>query len=178
MGGVGSNALQGARHAGAKYVVAVEPEASKVKAALTLGATHVFSEAAEALEFVRSATWGQLADHAIITVGTLHSDVVDQAVQIVGKAGQVTIVSVGDLMGEKHLNMSVGPLIAYSRRIRGTLFGDCNPLFDIPRLIGLYESGDLLLDELVAPTATSLDEINDEVRGHAGGSKHPRCVDP
>jgi alcohol dehydrogenase (nicotinoprotein) len=33
-------------------------------------------------------TWGQLADHALITVGVLSEEVVEQAAGIVGKGAQ------------------------------------------------------------------------------------------
>ena len=69
-GGVGSNAVQGARFAGAKNVVVVDPvEFKRDMATSVFGATHAFATAKEAHEFVRETTWGQLADHAIMTPG-------------------------------------------------------------------------------------------------------------
>ena len=50
-------------------------------------------------------------------------------------------------------------LIGYMRQIRGALFGDSNPLYDIPMLLGLYKSGQLKLDELVT-RKYSLDQVN------------------
>jgi S-(hydroxymethyl)glutathione dehydrogenase/alcohol dehydrogenase len=38
------------------------------------------------------------------------------------------------------------------KRIQGALFGQCNPVSDIPRQIALYRSGKLKLDELVTRT--------------------------
>ncbi len=43
---------------------------------------------------------------------------------------------------------------------KGSLFGDCNPTTDIPRILGLYQSGDLKLDEIITKTYT-LDEVNE-----------------
>src|SRR5690349_22954361 len=62
-GGVGSNAIQGARYAGAKNVVVVDPVAFKREKAFEFGATHTFADAAAAHEAVADMTWGQLADH-------------------------------------------------------------------------------------------------------------------
>ena len=45
------------------------------------------------------------------------------------------------------------------RVVRGSLFGDCNPTTDIPRLLGLYQNGNLKLDELVTRTYR-LEEVN------------------
>ena len=38
--------------------------------------------------------------------------------------------------------------------MKGSLFGDCNPTTDIPKILGLYQSGDLKLDELITRTYT------------------------
>jgi Zn-dependent alcohol dehydrogenase len=40
----------------------------------------------------------------------------------------------------------------WKKSIKGINFGDCNPLTDIPRLLGMYQKGDLHLDELVTTT--------------------------
>jgi S-(hydroxymethyl)glutathione dehydrogenase/alcohol dehydrogenase len=158
-GGVGSNAIQGARYAGARFVVAVDPVPFKREQAVRFGATHTFATADEAQTEVTRLTWGKLADHAICTVGVLNSEVVSQAAAIVGKGGQVTLTSVGRT-GENHVELAAnGALVGYQRRIQGHVFGMCNPLYDIPRLLRLYRDGQLMLDELITRRYT-LDEIN------------------
>ncbi|MQA08737.1 MAG: NDMA-dependent alcohol dehydrogenase [Pseudonocardiaceae bacterium] len=154
-GGVGSNAVQGARYAGAKNVVVVDPVPFKRDMAKVFGATHTFANAADAHEFVVETTWGQLADHALITVGVLDDDVIDAALQVVGKSGKVTVTAVG----AGKINANPGMFIGYQRRVQGAIFGGCNPLYDVPRLIELYRSGDLKLDELIT-RRYSLDEVN------------------
>lgn len=155
-GGVGSNAVQGAALAGAERVVVVDPVPFKREQALVFGATHTFASAEEAHAFVVDATWGELADHAIITVGSLHDQVISDALAVVGKLGQVTVTAVGN----GWINENPGMLIGYQRRIQGAIFGGCNPLHDVPRLISLYQSGKLKLDELVTRRYT-LEEINE-----------------
>jgi S-(hydroxymethyl)glutathione dehydrogenase/alcohol dehydrogenase len=154
-GGVGSNAVQGARYAGGKNVVVVDPVQFKRDMAKVFGATHTFADAQAAHEFVVDTTHGQLADHAIITVGVLHDEVIQSAIDVVGKTGQVTITAVGN--GSVHVHP--GLLIGFQRRVQGAIFGGCNPLYDVPRLLGLYRSGDLKLDELVT-RRYRLDEVN------------------
>jgi NDMA-dependent alcohol dehydrogenase len=155
-GGVGSNAVQGARYAGAKNVVVVDPVAFKRDMAKVFGATHTFADAQAAHDFVVETTWGELADHAIITVGELHDEVIANALKVVGKSGQVTITAVGN----GSLVAPAGMLIGYQRRVQGAIFGGCNPLFDVPRLLGLYRSGDLKLDELIT-RRYRLDQVNE-----------------
>ena len=133
-GGVGSNAVQGARYAGAANVIVVDPVAFKRENALAFGATHAFASAAQA-------------------------QVVDQAAAIVGKGCQVTITSVGR-SAEKQIQLAAnGSVVGWQRRIQGHVFGMCNPLNDIPRLLRLYRAGQLKLDELITRRYT-LDDIN------------------
>ncbi|MDQ1129730.1 NDMA-dependent alcohol dehydrogenase [Microbacterium sp. SORGH_AS_0888] len=155
-GGVGSNAVQGAAMAGAERVVVVDPVAFKREKARELGATHTFETAEEAAEFVVAATWGELADHAIITVGSLHDKVIHDAISIVGKTGQVTITAVGN----GWIDENPGMLIGYQRRIQGGIYGGCSPLVDIPRLVSLYQSGKLKVEELITRTYT-LEQVNE-----------------
>jgi len=51
-------------------------------------------------------------------------------------------------------------LTLFRKQIRGSLFGDCNPTTDIPRILGLYQSGDLKLDEIITRTYT-LDQVQE-----------------
>ena len=157
-GGVGSNAVQGARYAGAKNVVVVDPVEFKRDMAKVFGATHTFADAKQAHDFVVDTTHGQLADHAICTPGVLTEEIVIAAAQVTGKGGKVTITAVGKAT-EKAVHVHAGFLIGYQRQLRGALFGDCNPLYDVPRLLGLYRSGDLKLDELIT-RRYRLDEVN------------------
>jgi len=158
-GGVGMNAVQGARHAGARHIVVVDPVLFKRDSALRFGATHVFADAASAQDAVAAMTRGQLADHAICTVGVLEAEVVSRAAAIIGKGAQVTITSVGRT-GDNQIQLAAnGAVVGFQRRIQGHVFGMCSPVHDIPRLLRLYREGQLMLDELIT-RRYRLDEIN------------------
>ena len=62
---------------------------------MEFGATSTFEDAETAQQAVNEITWGQMADHAIVTIRVLTAEVVSAATDIVGKDGQVTITSVG-----------------------------------------------------------------------------------
>jgi len=159
-GGVGSNAVQGARFAGAQNVVVVDPvEFKRDMAVSVFGATHAFATAKEAHEFVNQTTWGQLADKVIMTPGAVTEEMVTDAVKMTGKGGKVTITAVGHI-DEKAVHIPAGMLIGYMRQVRGALAGDSNLLYDIPKLLSLYKEGKLKLDELVTRKYT-LDQVND-----------------
>ena len=155
----------------------VDPVAFKRENALTFGATHVFADAAQAQEAVIDLTRGQLADHALITIGVLNSEVVDQAAAIVGKGCQVTITSVGR-SAEKQIQLAAnGSVVGWQRRIQGHVFGMCNPLNDIPRLLRLYRAGQLKLDELITRRYT-LDDDQPGLPGPGRRQDHPRRHHP
>jgi Zn-dependent alcohol dehydrogenase len=59
-------------------------------------------------------------------------------------------------------------LTMYQKRIQGCLFGMMSPSKDVPRLLSLYQTGHLKLDELVSRTYP-LEQINEGyVDMHAG----------
>ncbi|ASR38655.1 alcohol dehydrogenase [Prauserella marina] len=159
IGGIGINAVQGAAHAGAKNVVVVDPIEFKREAAMKLGATHAFATADEAAQQVAELTWGQMADQALITVGTVDEQVVTDAFNVVGKGG--TVVVTGLANPEKlTVHVSGGVLTLFEKTIKGTLFGSANPQYDIVKLLRLYDAGKLKLDELVT-TKYTLDQVNE-----------------
>jgi len=155
-GGVGINAVQGARYAGGKNVIAIDPVEFKREQAMELGATHAFAGPEEAKPVLINLTRGQLADKVICTVGEMDNEVVKAAVDMTGKAGTVVITGVGyyDMV------LPGGILIGYHRRMQGSLFGGANPLYDIPMILGLWQAGDIKLTELVTRRYT-LDQINE-----------------
>jgi S-(hydroxymethyl)glutathione dehydrogenase/alcohol dehydrogenase len=159
IGGIGINAVQGAAHAGALNVVVVDPIPFKRETALKLGATHAFATADEALAKVTELTLGQMADQALITVGTVDEDVVTAAFNAIGKGGTVVITGLAN--PEKlTVHVSGGVMTLFEKTIKGTLFGSANPQYDIVRLLRLYQSGAIKLDELVTRRYT-LDQVNE-----------------
>jgi NDMA-dependent alcohol dehydrogenase len=158
-GGVGSNAVQGARFAGAQHVVVVDPVEFKREMATTVfGATKAFATAQEAHDYVNAVTWGQLADKVILTPDAVTEEMLTAAVNMTGKGGKVQVTAVGHF-GERNMNFRAGALITYHRQVRGALAGDSNLMYDIPKLLNLYKTGQLKLDELVT-RKYALDEIN------------------
>jgi S-(hydroxymethyl)glutathione dehydrogenase/alcohol dehydrogenase len=148
IGGVGINAVQGAAHAGAGMVVAVDPIAFKREMALKLGATHAVASMDEAGALVRGATNGQGADAAIVTVGVLTGQHVAEAFSVVRKAGTVVVTALGhhDDIG---VPVPLRELTLYQKRIQGSLFGSCSPSWDILQQLQMFRDGQIKLAELV-----------------------------
>ena len=166
-GGIGINAVQGASHAGATRVIAVDPVALKREAALRLGATDAMDSVGEAAELARSLTDGQGADAAIICVGVLSGEHIAEAFEAVRKGGTVVVTAVAP-RATVGIPVSLLVLAMYQKRIQGCLYGMMSPSSDVLRLLAMYEQGQLKLDELVTRTY-SLDEINQGYEDmHAG----------
>lgn len=159
VGGIGINAVQGAALAGAKNVIAIDPLPNKREKAMELGATHAFESAELAMETITNLTRGQMADSAILTPGLMTSQIVGEGFNAVGKGGKVVLTGLNKLE-ETNIQLPGSVLTLYRKEIRGSLFGDCNPTVDIPRILGLYQSGDLKLDEILTRTYT-LEQVNE-----------------
>ncbi len=158
IGGIGANAVQGAKLAGCRYVVAVDPVEFKRDTALELGATHVAASIDEAWNTVSELTRGQLAEAAILTTGVAEGSLLQPALQLVGKRGRVVVTALGK-PDEETASLSLLELTLYEKQVRGALFGSSNGQHDVPRLLEMYNLGLLKLDELIT-REYSLDEVN------------------
>ena len=158
IGGVGANAVQGAAHAGAANVIAVDPLPFKRETAEELGATHSAASAEEAHELAQELTRGVGADKAIITVDIVNEEVVGAAVNAIRKGGTAVITGLAD-PNKVTVQLSGAVMTLYEKTVKGTLFGSGNPMHDIRNLVNLYQAGKLKLDELITNTYT-LDDIN------------------
>jgi S-(hydroxymethyl)glutathione dehydrogenase/alcohol dehydrogenase len=159
VGGVGINAVQGARIAGARNIIAVDPVELKRETAQSLGATHSAASMADAMPLVQDLTLGQMADAVILTPGVLYGDLLGQALSLTGKGGTCVVTAIAP-MTQTQADINLFELAMWQKEVKGVIFGAGNPRFDIPNLLALYQSGQLKLDELITRTY-SLDEIND-----------------
>jgi S-(hydroxymethyl)glutathione dehydrogenase/alcohol dehydrogenase len=158
VGGVGVNAVQGATHAGAETVVAVDPVEFRRDKALAFGATHAVASHEEAFALVNQITWGRHAEVAIVSVGVTTPDTVRDAMSLVGKTGTVVLTSMAPFTQDK-ISLSLIDVTAYEKSLKGSLFGSANPRHDIPNLLRLWQAGHLKLDEL-ATRRYKLDDVN------------------
>jgi alcohol dehydrogenase (nicotinoprotein) len=154
----GIGAVQGAALAGARNVIAIDPLANKREMAEKLGATHSAENAEQAQQLITELTQGVGADKAIVTVGVVTSEVVTNAFNAIRKGGTVVVTGLADPT-KNTIELPGAILTLFEKRVQGSLFGSGDPFHDIPRMVELYQSGDLKLDELITTTYT-LDEVN------------------
>ena len=158
-GGIGINAVQGARHAGASRVIAVDPAGFKREMALRVGATDALADIEEAAGLARSLTNGQGADAAVICLGVLKGEHVAAAFAAIRKAGTVVVTAAAGERETAIEGLSLLELTMFQKRIQGAIYGMMSPSKDVPRLLGLWRSGALKLEELVSQRY-ELDAIN------------------
>ncbi len=161
LGGIGVNAVQGARHAGASNILAVDPVGLKREVASQVGATDTFDNIDDAIAHAQSITNGQGADSAIVCTGVLTTEDVRAGFAAVRKAGTVVVTALGK--ADTDVAVNARELTLYQKRIQGSLFGSSNPLADIPLMLDLYQSGQLQLDELIT-ARYPLEQINQGYR--------------
>ncbi|MDQ3717446.1 MAG: zinc-binding dehydrogenase, partial [Actinomycetota bacterium] len=121
--------------------------------------THTCETAEEAQELITELTRGVGADKAIVTVGVVDSAVVTSAFNAIRKGGTVVVTGLAD-PSKTTIELPGALLTLFEKTIKGSLFGSGDPFHDIPKMVELYQSGDLKLDELITKTYT-LDQVNE-----------------
>jgi Zn-dependent alcohol dehydrogenase len=158
-GGVGLNAIQGARIAGARRIVAVDMTEEKLAIAKEFGATHgILATTKSPWRASYKALGGRGADAVIITVGAIPA--YDQAPKYLGRGGKAIMVG----MPHSGAMSTYEPvmLAAQGQGMVGSKMGDVVIQRDIPWMIDMYEQGRLKLDELVSGS-WKLEQINEAI---------------
>lgn len=155
-GGVGLNAISGARIAGASRIVAIDIQPRRLDAARKFGATDVIdSTRADPVQAVRDLL-PQGADHVFDFVGL--KAVAEQALAILSVGGGLYLVGV--TKPEVDIDLNIFAAIGGQKRVQGVNFGSTNFKRDIPMYAELYMQGRINLDDLVSKQI-SLGEVND-----------------
>jgi Zn-dependent alcohol dehydrogenase len=148
-GGVGLNAIQGCAIAGAGIIVAVDTSDDKLELAKQFGATHGFNITGQ--ENPGKALFkltGGGADYAFDCVGV--GKISEMAWGVLRRGGTAVIVGISNAKDQITLNAQ--QVATSEKTLTGSYYGSARPQLDFPRLIGLYRSGRLKLDELITRT--------------------------
>ncbi|OMC29490.1 alcohol dehydrogenase [Mycobacterium sp. GA-1841] len=162
VGGIGMNAVQGAKAAGAKHIVAVDPNEFKREVAPNFGATHTAVDAGAAVELVKELTWGVMADRVVLTPGVVPPDLIMVAMMLLRKGGVCVLTGMAKLT-DMMVPLILPDMVSSCKTLKGVLYGEMNPREAMPRLLSMYEAGTLKLDELVTQRY-KLDEINEAMK--------------
>jgi S-(hydroxymethyl)mycothiol dehydrogenase len=170
-GGVGLNAIQGARLAGARRVVAVDMVQSKLADARAFGATDVIDASAAAPWEELLTLTGRPADAVFVTTGALPA--FDSAPHYIGPGGRIVLV--GMPASGAFARYEPANVAAWGQRLIGSKMGEVVLARDIPWLTDLWAQGRLKLEELVSGR-WRLDQINEAIADTRAGAARRNVI--
>ena len=146
-GGVGDAAIAGAALVGARRIIAVDTDDTKLAWARDFGATDtVNARTTDPVEAIQELTDGFGADVVIDAVG--RPETWKQAFYARDLAG--TVVLVGVPTPDMRLDMPLVDFFSRGGSLKSSWYGDCLPERDFPTLISLYLQGRLPLEKFVS----------------------------
>jgi NDMA-dependent alcohol dehydrogenase len=167
-GGVGSGAIQGARIAGARTIVAVDPVPFKLEKAKEIGATHTAAELLEAQFMLPELTQGRNADVVILTPGVLKGDLIAAACAAGSKDARIVVTAIARF-DQTDVQLNLFNFAMFNQTLMGTVFGSQSPRVQVPNLLNLVDAGQLKIDEIVT-REYSLDEVQQAYEDQAAGT--------
>ncbi|MBY0442032.1 MAG: S-(hydroxymethyl)mycothiol dehydrogenase [Mycobacteriaceae bacterium] len=164
-GGVGDAAIAGAALVGAKRIIAVDTDNTKLSWAREFGATHTINaHDVDVVTSVHDLTDGFGADVVIDAVGLPQTW--KQAFYARDLAG--TVVLVGVPTPEMGIDMPLLDFFSHGGTLKSSWYGDCLPERDFPTFIDLYLQGRLPLEKFVSERIGITDVEAAFQRMHAG----------
>src|ERR1700712_1958368 len=164
-GGVGDAAIAGAALVGARKIIAVDTDNTKLEWAREFGATHTINaRELDVVETIQDLTDGNGADVVIDAVG--RPETWKQAFYARDLAG--TVVLVGVPTPDMTLEMPLVDFFSRGGSLKSSWYGDCLPERDFPTLISLYRQGRLPLEKFVSERIGLEDVESAFHRMHAG----------
>ena len=155
-GGVGLNVIQGAVLAGAEKIIAIDLNPKKLEFAKQFGATHFINpDDGDPVTQVLGLTDGLGVEYAFEVIG--RADTAVQAYNSIRPGGTAVVVGVA-----KPDDMMMIPALSLlqEKTLKGSIYGSARPSVDMPKILDLYMSKKLKLDELVT-RRIQLDQINE-----------------
>jgi S-(hydroxymethyl)glutathione dehydrogenase/alcohol dehydrogenase len=162
-GGVGIAAIQGARIAGARMIIAVDQFENKLAMGKKFGATHtVDASHADAVDAIREMT-GNGVDYAFEAVGV--KKLAEQCFECIKPGGTATIIGMIPVGQKVEID---GPKLLTERKIQGSNMGSNRFRIDMPRYIDYYLQGRLNLDDMISRRG-KLEDVNEAFRAMKAG---------
>jgi S-(hydroxymethyl)glutathione dehydrogenase/alcohol dehydrogenase len=165
LGHLGQWMVQGARIAGARKIIAIDPIAWRREHAGRLGATHTVDPSADdPVAQVQRLTEGRGADY-VLEAATV-TEAFTQAILMSRRAGTVVLTSVEK--ADAQVTVPQMALSVTSRAILGAQNGNVRMRHDLPRFIRMMEDG-WVDPEAIVTNRYRLDQINEAL--HASDEK-------
>ncbi|MEV4143573.1 Zn-dependent alcohol dehydrogenase [Amycolatopsis sp. NPDC049691] len=164
-GGVGLNAIQGARLVGARKIIAADIADDKLEQARVFGATDLINNAREDFaDRVAQLTDGRGVEVAIEAIGLPRT--IEAAYAVLARGGRAVVAGqVAD-----GVRVTIDPFVLSDRELSlvGSNYGSSRPDVDFPQLVEHYLDRRIDLDSLVTSTI-ELAEVNEAFDGMKRG---------
>jgi len=163
-GGVGLAAIQGARIAGARKIIAVDMFEGKLAMAKRLGATEtVDASSSDPVDEIRKLTDGAGVDYSFEAIGL--KKVAEQAFLALKPGGTATVIGMIPVGQKVELD---GYMFLTERKLQGSNMGSNRFRIDMPKYIDFYLQGRLNLDDMISRRG-KLEDVNDAFRAMKAG---------
>lgn len=156
-GGVGLFAIQAARVAGAREVIAVDHNEERLELARDLGAT-VATAPGQLVDVLEDRAPGGV-DRAIEAVG--HAETVSLAIDSTRAAGRIALVGLPRAGGR--LDLDGFAFVAQQKTLVGSMSGSSEPRVALGHLLELVRNGSLDLDALLGESF-GLEDVNSAIQ--------------
>ena len=162
-GGVGLAAIQGARIAGARKIIAVDMFEGKLAMAKRLGATDtVDASSSDPVDEIRKMTGGGV-DYSFEAIGL--KKVAEQAFNSLKAGGTATVIGMIPVGQKVEID---GYMFLTERKLQGSNMGSNRFRIDMPKYIDFYLQGRLNLDDMISQRR-KLEDVNDAFRAMKAG---------
>ena len=162
-GGIGLSAIQGARIAGARQIIAVDVVEAKLATAREMGATHVVDASSrDPVEAIIDMTDGGV-DYSFEAIGLKVA--AEQSFECLRPGGTATIIGMIPVGEKVELD---GPSFLREKKIQGSSMGSNRFRTDMPKYIDFYLQGRLNLDDMITRRGR-LEDINEAFRAMKAG---------
>ena len=162
-GGVGLAAIQGARIAGARKIIAVDKFEGKLAMAKRLGATDtVDASSSDPVEEIRKLTGGGV-DYSFEAIGL--KSAAEQAFNALKPGGTATVIGMIPVGQKVEID---GYMFLTERKLQGSSMGSNRFRIDMPNYIDFYMQGRLNLDDMISRRG-KLEDVNEAFRAMKAG---------
>jgi S-(hydroxymethyl)glutathione dehydrogenase / alcohol dehydrogenase len=162
-GGVGLAAIQGARIAGARKIIAVDMFEGKLAMAKRLGATDTIdASSSDPVDEIRKMTGGGV-DYSFEAIGL--KKVAEQAFNSLKAGGTATVIGMIPVGQKVEID---GYMFLTERKLQGSNMGSNRFRIDMPKYIDFYLQGRLNLDDMISQRR-KLEDVNDAFRAMKAG---------
>jgi S-(hydroxymethyl)glutathione dehydrogenase/alcohol dehydrogenase len=163
-GGVGLAAIQGARIAGARKIIAIDMFEGKLAMAKRLGATDtVDASSSDPVDEIRKLTGGAGVDYSFEAIGL--KKVAEQAYLAIKPGGTATVIGMIPVGQKVELD---GYMFLTERKLQGSNMGSNRFRIDMPKYIDFYLQGRLNLDDMISRRG-KLEDVNEAFRAMKAG---------